>query len=92
MRLRQLLWDEWNEAHVARHRVTPAEVEEVVFGERTRFFEAPDGRRVLAFGPTARGRHLLVVTDAPSRGGSAYVVTARPMTTRELRAFEEEHE
>ena len=91
MQLHSLLWDEWNEAHVLRHRVSPAEVEEVVFGERTRFSQAPDGRRTLAHGATAEGRHLLVVLDGPSRNGSAYVITAPPMTNRELRSLEEEY-
>lgn len=26
MQLYSLLWDEWNEAHALRHRVTPAEL------------------------------------------------------------------
>ena len=29
----ELLWDDWNEAHIARHHITPEEVEEICFGE-----------------------------------------------------------
>jgi hypothetical protein len=29
----RLLWDSWNVAHIARHEVVPAEVEEVCHGE-----------------------------------------------------------
>lgn len=31
--LRKLVWDSWNVAHIARHEVTPNEVEEVCHGE-----------------------------------------------------------
>jgi len=45
VRLRSLLWDEANEAHIARHRVEPEEVEEVVFGQ-TAVFAVDDSHRV----------------------------------------------
>ena len=31
--IRRLIWDSWNVAHIARHEVTPDEVEEVCQGE-----------------------------------------------------------
>jgi hypothetical protein len=31
--IRRLIWDPWNVGHIARHRVTPEEVEEVCHGE-----------------------------------------------------------
>jgi hypothetical protein len=31
--IRRLVWDSWNVAHIARHEVTPDEVEEVCHGE-----------------------------------------------------------
>ena len=84
VRLRSLLWDEANEAHIARHRVEPEEVEEVVFGQ-TAVFAVDDSHRVgrlVARGTTKVGRHLLVVLDEPTGAGDSYVVTARPMTKR----------
>lgn len=84
-----LLWDDNNEAHIARHEVTPAEVEEVVFGGATRFFEDDAHRpgRLVAFGVTDGGRWLVVVLDKPTSAGDAYVVTARPQSSRERRDF-----
>ena len=45
------------------------------------------GRREF-YGTTEEGRYPVVVTDAPTSTGLAYVVTARPMSERERRAFE----
>jgi uncharacterized DUF497 family protein len=78
-------------AHIAGHGVTPAEVDEVVFNAATRW--AVDNRnrrgRLVARGTTAAGRLLVVVCDSPTAGASSYPVTARPMSDRERRRFEE---
>ncbi len=91
MNLFELLWDEANESHIARHKVTRQEVVEVVFGSGAVFAVEDDHRRgrLLAYGMTATNRHLLVVLDEPTTSGMAYVVTARPMTTRERREYKE---
>ncbi len=91
MLVTELLWDEANEAHIAGHDVTRHEVVEVVFGTDAIFAVEDTHRRgrVLVFGATRTGRHLLVVLDEPTMTGSAYVVTARPMTPRERREYEE---
>lgn len=90
MDVTELLWDEHNEAHIARHGVEPEEVEEVIMNPVTRWGRSDTHRpgRLIAFGRTAVGRALLVVLDAPAPGGRAYVVTARSMTSGELRDFE----
>lgn len=88
----ELLWDDHNEAHINRHGVTIAEVTSLVFGSGPMVVVTSDehrtGRREV-FGITDAGRHLLVVTEAPTAMGRAYVVTARPMTDKERRVFEE---
>lgn len=91
MDLTGLLWDEANEAHIARHKVTQREVVEAVFGAGAVFALDDSHRRgrLLVFGTTATGRHLLVVLDEPTSSGTAYVVTARPMTTKERLEYEE---
>lgn len=91
MEVTDLLWDEANETHIARHRVTRQEVIEVVFGA-TAIFAIDDSRRkgrLLVFGLTNVGRYLMVVLDEPTSTGTAYVVTARPMTEKECREYEE---
>lgn len=87
----ELLWDEANEAHIARHEVSRQEVIQVVFGSKS-IFALDDSRRrgrLVVFGVTNTARYLVVVLDEPTTTGTTYVVTARPMTTRERREYEE---
>lgn len=88
MRIDELLWDDWNEDHIAKHGVDPAEVEDAVFDPssmvlRTRGTEQ---RRYIILGLTEAGRYLLVVLELAGRGG-AYPVTARDMTDDEKHRF-----
>lgn len=94
MEVSWLLWDDHNVEHIAeRHRVTPAEAEQVVF---SRAMKGPyrDHRnrvgRLVFFGYTAAGRPLVVVTDRPTPSGEAYVVSARPANDRERKMFLED--
>ena len=74
MRSLRLRWDEWNEEHVVRHGVDPAEVEEVA-RNAPHVTRARDGLyRVI--GQTDGGRFLTVYV-APRKEGRHYVVTAR---------------
>jgi len=88
----ELLWDDHNQAHIARHDVTAAEVTSLIFGPGPLLVVISDEHRVGRrefYGRTEGGRYLLAVTDAPTSTGLAYVVTARPLSDRERRAFEE---
>lgn len=54
----ELLWDDQNVAHIARHDVTVSEVEEVVFGGSALFFDLDQPARpgrIGAFGVTTAG-------------------------------------
>ncbi len=81
----EVLWSEDSEAHIARHNVTPLEVEQVLYSQpRLAVPGRDDTTEVL--GQTDAGRLLLVVvTDAGD--GRDFVVTARDMTVAEKRAF-----
>ena len=90
----ELLWDDHNIAHIGKHQVAPVEVEEVVFGATTVFFDA--GRperpgRLVALGETDAGRLLAVYLDTPAAGRS-YPVSARSMTAKEQRVYRRERE
>ena len=88
----ELLWDDHNQAHIARHGVTAAEVSSLIFGPGPLLVVISDEHRVGRrefYGRTESGRYLLAVTEAPTSMGLAYVVTSRPMSDRERRAFEE---
>jgi uncharacterized DUF497 family protein len=92
----ELLWDDQNIAHIARHSVTVAEVTEVVFTpDSALFFELDQPNRpgrLAAFGLTAAGRGLAVYLDTPTAQGSSYVLTARPMTTKERQTYDQQKE
>jgi uncharacterized protein len=91
VRIDELLWDDWNEEHISRHRVREDEVEEVVFDRASQFFRVGRGgaaRRYLILGLTDAGRYLFVVIElAP--GNRGYPITARDMTDGEKRQFKQ---
>lgn len=90
MRINELVWDGWNESHIARHGVRPGEVEDAVFDQRALVLRTRGTRseaRYVVLGVSGAGKHILVVLE-PIVGGLAYVITARPMTRSERRRFE----
>jgi uncharacterized DUF497 family protein len=77
-------WDEANIAHIARHRVTPDEVEEATADADAVALEAssgPDERREGLLTATAAGRILAVVFT--ERADRVRIVTARRATRSE---------
>lgn len=81
----ELKWTEKSEAHIARHGVFPAEVEEVLSSRPLSFVNGREGT-VSAYGRTYAGRYLVVVL-AGAEDGRHFVVTARDMSLKELRHF-----
>lgn len=82
----KLIWDEWNVAHIARHKVTRLEVEEVVSGEPV-FSESHTGR-IRVIGHTIQKRVLTVIL-ARKGEGSFYTVTPRPASRKERKRYSE---
>ena len=79
-----VLWSSRSVTHIARHEITPEEVEDVLFSPP---LDARRGKRegtYLVFGRSRAGRRLLVVI-APRPGNSWYVVTARDVDRAERR-------
>ena len=84
LRIRVLLFDEWNEEHIARHGIVPEEVEEVC-GKRP-FVSKTRQQRLRVIGQTEDGRYLTIILA--SRGqGVFYPITARDATQSERRLF-----
>jgi len=82
-RILELIWNAWNEAHIARHGIVSEEVEEVCFSsERLVVKIRRDRYRVI--GQTEAGRYLTVILDGVGRG-RFYVVTAREASSNERR-------
>lgn len=88
MRIRQLLWPQDRIDHIARHGITPEEVEEVCRG-RPRVFRAKSAGKnpvYYVLGRTKSGRYLFsVIIQFPD--GNGFPVTARLMTEKEKRRY-----
>lgn len=90
-------WDEFNIAHIARHGVTPEQVEEVYYGEGplptlgARKLARWPGRsqesRYRLWGTDASGRFLEVIVTAYPEFGVWRCVTAYPMSKAAKRAY-----
>ncbi len=80
--IRGFVWDDENVAHIARHAVSPDEVEEALVGDPVVIRGGDD--RYLAYGRTENDRWLFVVYVTRPRG-RVRVLTARNMTEGEKR-------
>jgi len=90
MKIHELIWPDDRVDHIAQHGVEPEEVEEVCFGRphvlRTKATGKSPAYYVL--GQSEAGRYLFcLVLQFPD--GRGYPVTARPMTDREKRRFDQ---
>ncbi len=82
IKIKQLIWDDWNVKHIGKHKITVDEV-----GEVCRFvkkvLKTYQGRLVV-LGKTKKDRSLTVVL-APKGKNKYYVVTARDTSKKERR-------
>ncbi len=80
-------WDAANIEHVARHRATPREVEQVFANEPmiVGAQQHPEEERLLCFGRTNTGRFLTVIYT--ERRGKIRVVTCYRMTRAQQRMY-----
>ncbi len=83
MIIKQLVWDEWNINHIAKHDVDPEEAEEVC-SSRNLFEKGRDGTYQI-IGQTQNGRYLNIVV-VPRKSG-LYPVTARNADNKEKSRF-----
>jgi len=83
----EIAWTEETEAHIARHGITPGEVEEAIYTRPRLVAPGREGTR-LVFAETSAGRYLFVVVGQ-AVDGRDFVVTARDMTAAEKRRFRE---
>lgn len=84
VKIKDLVWDDWNRSHISRHGVSEQEVEEVCAGKYRN--QPTYGNRHLIFGRTKHDR-LLTIVLAREKPDIYYVVTARDMSRRERRRF-----
>jgi hypothetical protein len=88
MRIDEIIWPEERIEHIARHGVTPKEVDEVCFGKSLVRRAKSEGENPVYYvqGQTEAGRYLVcVVIQFPD--GNGLPVTAREMTSKEKRRY-----
>jgi uncharacterized DUF497 family protein len=90
MKIYELVWPQDRIDHIARHGVTPEEVEEICFGpafvQRAKSHGGNPAYYVL--GQTESGRYLFcVVIQFPD--GRGYPITARPMADKEKQRYKQ---
>lgn len=81
IRLKQLIWDNWNINHIKKHNVTVKEAEEAVsniLAHRMGY-----GRKIILIGRS--GKRLLAMIMAHEQENKYYVVTARDADKKERR-------
>lgn len=83
--IRELLWDDCNEEHIARHHISRLEVEEVCFGDPW-VLRARGKDKQAIYGQSDGGRYLLVILGQ-RRAGVFYPITARDLTESERRRY-----
>ena len=88
MIVQQLIWPDDRIEHIARHGVTPQEVEEVCFGKSLVKRTKSEGENPVyyIYGKTRSGRFLFCVIIA-FPDGNGFPITAREMTEKEKSRF-----
>jgi uncharacterized protein len=86
MKIEKIIWDLETVNHIARHTVSPEEVEEVFFNEDDKpvILKGKEGK-YLAYGETQSGRYLLVVWAIHYK--KTVVITARDLTKKEKQFY-----
>jgi uncharacterized DUF497 family protein len=79
-------WNEWNIDHIAKHGISPEEVEMAVRGARQPFPKKIEEDKWLAWGRGQGGRFLQVIFVFDPRE-TVYVIHARPLNEQEKRRF-----
>lgn len=85
MEIREFEWDDDSIEHIAGHRVSPAEVENVAFDDDPWIRKGRKGTRYM-FGHTVAGRYLFVVFALKSEV-IAIVITAMDMDEKTKKLY-----
>lgn len=85
MEITEFEWDDDNIEHVARHRISPDEVENVAFDDEP-WVKSGRGETRYFLGYTVGGRYLFVVYVLKGKG-KARVITAMDMDEKTRRLY-----
>lgn len=84
--VRRLIWDSWNLRHVARHHITPDEVEEVCHGYPL-ILRGQQKNRLVIIGLTKERRILAIVLESKGRG-AYYPITSYPADSHDIALYQ----
>jgi uncharacterized DUF497 family protein len=80
-------WTEQSVEHIAKHGISPVEIEELCFNEiESPYIRSGKDNLHYVFGKTDAGRFIFIVVKF-ERHGQVYVVTARDMNDWEKKYF-----
>ena len=87
MYVKRLIWDDWNVSHIARHGVTPEEIEEICHGRHA--VRQGYAGRVILIGRTQAGRLVAAILDPDTDEEDVvyFPVTSRPADRKERRIY-----
>lgn len=85
--VRKVRWTEDRVDHIARHSVTPQQVEDVLFGRPVFAQDDPNDGSAMALGGTSAGRSRFIAVLREDWRGLTFPLTARSMTEREKRIY-----
>ena len=86
--IKNLIWDDGNVAHIAKHDVLPSEVEETLEINRVEWEAYKE--RLLIVGPTKAGRMLTVILEPKEGAGMYQTITAYDASKTSIRAYTKE--
>lgn len=85
MKITQILWDADSIYHIAKHNVTPEEVEEAVFEGNAIVLRGKE-KRYVVLSKTTSGR-FLTIAIAFKLKGRVQIITARDMDEKERKYY-----
>lgn len=84
MKIRNLIWDDWNEEHILKHGGSKEEVEEVCYSRHVAI-KSGNGKKAV-WGQSEDGRYLLVIVG--ERGNDDYYpISIRGMEEKEKKQY-----
>lgn len=84
MVIKDIIWTQKNIAHIAKHKVSVEEVEEVILYNP--FILKTKENKYIALGQTLGGRYLIVII-AKKKKNKVKVITARDMDSKEKKFY-----
>ena len=85
MKISQILWDADSIYHIAKHNVTPEEIEGAVFEGNSIVLKAKE-KRYIVLSQTISGKYLTIVIAFKLKG-RVQIITARDMDEKERKFY-----